>query len=130
MTAERWEGIHARAAEKHQADVKMWGTVGKMQHNPQPRTWTHPDVDARVIHVWPLVIRYNWTYADLLKVLDQLLPVPPGSGDRVYPLDSVENLKVHCRTVCGLTKAAKGRSADGLPEGWQIARKNLLPIGK
>lgn len=126
----RWEGIHKRAAEKHQDDLKKWGTVGKVQHDPEPRTWTHPDIDARIIGLWPLVVRYNWTYPDLLKVLDKLLPSTVGANDRAYPLDSAESLKVHCRTICGLTKSAKGKSAEGLPEGWQIAEKLFLPTGK
>jgi len=126
----RWEGIHERAAAKHQADLKMWGTVGKVQHDPEPRTWTHPDVDARIIGLWPLVTRYNWTYQDLLKVLERLLPLPPNGGDRCYPLDSVESLKVHCRTICGLTKPGKGKSAQALPAGWPIAERLFSPTGK
>lgn len=126
----RWEGIHARAAAKHGADLKMWSTVGKVQHDPEPRTWTHPDVDERIIGLWPLVVRYNWTYADLLNVLEQLLPLPPGRGDRCYPLDSVESLKVHCRSICGLTKPGKGRSAEGLPAGWPIAERLFSRTGK
>jgi len=126
----RWEGIHERAAAKHQANLRKWGTVGKVQHDPDPRTWTHPDVDARIIGLWPLVVRYNWTYADLLKVLEQLLPPPSDDGDRPYPLNSVESLKVHCRTICGLTKSSKGRSAAGFPEGWQIAERLFASTGK
>lgn len=125
-----WQAIHERAAVKHKADLKMWGMVGKVQHDPEPRTWTHPDVDARIIGLWPLLVRYNWTYPDLLKVLDKLLPLTDGATDRAYPLDSAESLKVHCRTICGLTKSAKGKSAEGLPEGWQIAEKLFLPTGK
>lgn len=126
----RWAGIHERAAEKHQADLKAWGMVGKVQHDPEPRTWTHPEVDTRIIGMWPLVLRYNWTYPDLLRVLEKLLPLLSGSGDRRYPLDSAESLKVHCRTICGLTKPGKGRSAEGLPEGWKIAEQLFAPIGK
>jgi hypothetical protein len=117
----RWEGIHARAADKHKDDLKMWGTVGKVQHNPEPRIWRHPDVDGRVIGLWPLVVRYNWTYADLLKVLDKLLPLPTANTERRYPLDSVESLQVHCRTICGLTKSTAGKTAVGMPAGWPIA---------
>ena len=126
----RWEGIHERAAAKHQTDLKKWGTVGKLQHDPKPRTWTHPAVDARIIGLWPLVVRYNWTYSDLLKVLDRLLPVPPDNEDRKYPLDSEASLKVHCRTICGLTKSKKGKSADGMPEAWPVAETLFLPHGK
>jgi hypothetical protein len=126
----RWEGIHERAAAKHQADLKAWGTVGKVQHDPEPRTWTHPDVDACIIGLWPLVVRYNWTYSDLLKVLDELLPAPLANEDRKYPLDSEASLKVHCRAICGLTKSKKGKSADKMPEGWTIAEKLFTGMGK
>lgn len=126
----RWEGIHERAAEKHRADLKAWGTVGKVQHDPEPRTWTHPAVDARIIGLWPLVVRYNWTYSDLLNVLDKLLPSPPANEDRAYPLDSEASLKVHCRTICGLTKSKKGKSADGMPEAWPVAEKLFPRMGK
>ena len=126
----RWEGMHERAAAKHQADLKTWGMVGKVQHDPDPRTWTHPDTDARIIGLWPLVTRYNWTYPDFLKVLEHLLPPPHGSGDRRYPLDSAESLKVHCRTICGLTKPSKGKSSKGLPVGWEIAERLFPRTGK
>jgi hypothetical protein len=125
----RWEGIHERAADKHQADLKAWGTVGKVQHDPEPRTWTHPCVDACIIGLWPLVVRYNWTYSDLLKILDRLLPGPLANEDRKYPLDSEASLKVHFRSICGLTKSKKGKSAKKLPEGWSIAEK-LFSMGK
>lgn len=119
----RWEGIHSRAAKKHQENLSMWGTVGKVQYDPKPRTWTHPAVDVRLIGWWPLVERYNWTYPDLLKVLDQLLPGSAAKADRQYPLDSEASLKVHCRSVCGLTKSKKGKSAAKMPEGWLVAQK-------
>ena len=115
---------------KTKPDMKKWGTVGKVQHDPDPRTWTHPHIDARIIGLWPLVVRYNWTYRDLLKVMERLLPSPADDGDRRYPLDSVESLKVHCRTICGLTKSVKGRSGAGLPKGWQIAERLFFTTGK
>jgi hypothetical protein len=126
----RWEGMHQRAAMEHHGDMKTWGTVGKMQHDPEPRTWTHPVVDSLIISLWPLVARHNWTYADLLKVLEKFLPPNSGGGDPCYPVDSVESLKVHCRSICGLTKTGKGKTSAGLPEGWQIAAQLLSLKGK
>ena len=126
----RWAGIHERAATDHGDNLKLWGMVGKVQHDPKPRTWTHPAVDTRIINLWPLVVRHNWTYSDLLKVLEKIMPLPLNGDDFQYPLDSVESLKVHCRTICGLTKSGKGRSADGLPEGWKIADWLFGPTGK
>lgn len=122
----RWEEIHHRAALKHGGNLKKWGIVGKVQHNPAPRTWTHPEVDTLLIGLWPLVARYNWTYTDLLNVLDKLLPAPAQNAERAYPLDSEASLKMHCRTVCGLAKSRKGKTAAKLPNGWQIA-ENLFP---
>ncbi|MFN0067177.1 MAG: hypothetical protein ACKVYV_06020 [Limisphaerales bacterium] len=126
----RWEAIHERAVAKHHGDLKKWGVVGKVQHDPRPRTWSHPAVDAHIIVLWPLVLRFNWTYSDLLNVLERSPAVPADSGERRYPLDCVESLKVHCRTFCGLTKPGKGRSTGGLPSGWQIAEQLFHPMGK
>jgi len=126
----RWEGIHERAAVKYQSDLKKWGTVGKVQHDPEPRTWTHPAVDTLIIGLWPLVVRYNWTYSDLLKALDRLLPSSFANEDRKYPLDCEASLKVHCRSICGLTKSKKGKSADQMPDGWPIAEKLFTRMGK
>jgi hypothetical protein len=99
----------------------MWGMVGKVQHDPDPRTWSHPEIDARIIGLWPLMLRYNWTYPDFLTVLEHLFPPVNAADDRRYPLDSAESLKVHCRSICGLTKSGKGKSTKGLPKGWEIA---------
>jgi hypothetical protein len=126
----RWAGIHERAATKYGNNLKLWGMVGKVQHDPKPRTWTHPAVDTRIIRLWPLVMRHNWTYSDLLKVLVKIMPPPVNGGDFQYPLDSVESLKVHCRTICGLSKSGKGNSAAGLPEGREIAESLFGPTGK
>jgi hypothetical protein len=126
----RWEEMHLTAAVKNQSNLKMWTLVGKAQHDPAPRTWTHPEVDDRVIGIWPLVERYNWTYSDLLKVLEKLLPPEKCAAYSKYPLDSPESLKVHCRTICGLTKSSKGRSTSGMPNGWQIAQRLFRSDGK
>jgi len=125
---ERFHGLLARGAKEF-AGNKVWTQVGKVMHDPQPRTWTHPKVDAIIISVWPLVDRYNWTYSDLLKILDTLLPAPPNE-DRKYPLDDESSLKVHCRTVCHLSKSKKGKSADGMPDGWPIVERLFKPTGK
>jgi len=126
---ERFHGLLERGAKEF-AGNKVWQQVGKIMHDPQARTWTHPQVDAIVIGVWPLVVRYNWTYSDLLKVLDSLLPAPSANEDRQYPLDSEASLKVHCRSVCRLTKSKKGKTAKKMPEGWTIAAKLFTCIGK
>jgi hypothetical protein len=126
---ERFLGLLDRAAQKFDGN-KVWTQVGKAMYDPEPRTWTHPQVDAIVISVWPLVLRYNWTYPDLLKVLDSLLPPPSPTEDRKYPLDSEASLKVHCRSVCGLTKTRKGKSASGMPEGWGIVAQMFKAKGK
>ncbi len=125
---ERFHGLLDRAATKH-GETKLWSQVGKVMHDPQPRTWTHPEVDAMVIGLWPLDVRYNWTYADLLKVMDKLLPLPRANEERKYPLDSVESLKVHSRSVCGLAKRTKGKTAKGMPDGWPIAQKLFTAMG-
>jgi hypothetical protein len=76
------------------------------------------------------MVRYNWTYSDLLKVLDKLLPSPKANEDRKYPLDSEASLKVHCRTVCGLAKHKRGKTADGMPAAWSVVEKLAHQHGK
>ena len=109
------------ASTKYADHPGLWAHLGSaMQRNLRPRTWTHPKVDMFIIGVWPLVMHYNWTYEDLLNVCLHLhLP------NNIYPCDSVDSLKVHCRTILGLTKLRKGKSVGPakLPEGWQIAEQ-------
>jgi hypothetical protein len=126
---ERFHGLLDRGAEKYEG-TKLWPRVGKAMHDPQPGKWRHPKVDEIVISLWPLVLRHNWTYADLLKVLDRLLPAASHNEDREYPLDCEDSLKMHCRSTCGLTKNKKGKSAEGMPEGWPIAEKLFAGRGK
>ena len=111
----------ATAATEYADRPELWAHVGKAMQKQKPRTWTHPKVDALIINLWPLVKHYNWTYEDLLNVVGKRLQIPM---DR-YPCDSVDSLKVHCRTVLGLTKSCKGKSVGlgKLPEGWQIAEQ-------
>jgi hypothetical protein len=117
-----------RAAAKHGNDMKKWAIIGKVHHDPEPRIWTHPKVDRLLIAVWPLVLRHNWTYPDLLKVTRKLL----SDDGHHYPLDTAHNLKVHCRMTCGLTKTAKGKSSDDFPAGWPVAERlfSHLPESK
>jgi len=58
------------------------------------------------------------------------MPSPAANEDRKYPLDSEASLKVHCRSICGLTKSKKGKTAVKLPEGWAIAEKLFSRTGK
>jgi len=117
--SEIFHSLLDRAATKYSNDLRKWETVGRVHHDPQPRIWTHPKVDRLLIAVWPLVLRHNWTYSDLLKVSGKLL----SDDGHHYPLDTAHDLKVHCRTTCGLTKTAKGKSSDGFPAGWPIAER-------
>ena len=65
-----------------------------------------------------------------IKAMHDLYANAPANEDRKYPLDSEASLKVHCRSICGLTKSKKGKSADKLPEGWAIAEKLFTGMGK
>ncbi len=102
--------------------------IWKAMYDRERRRWRHPDVDVAVISIWPLVQHYNWTYEDLLKVLDKLLPIP--AADNKYPRDCADSLKVHCRTILGLTKTGRGKSVSvgKMPEAWEIALELSQPV--
>ena len=83
------------------------------------RSWIHPELDALVIALWPLVSVHNWTYLDLLNVIRPALERP-----NAYPCDTEQNFATHCRYILGLQKVGRGKTArDGRPAGYDVARK-------
>lgn len=125
-----WNWHHSEAAERFQGSAK-WKHIGEAAASDAQRTWTHPEVDIIGIAFWPLVTRYNWTYADLMGLVRELLPsyrqtsiykdVPP-----VYrsPLDCDTGFTSHCNNVLGLRKGGRGTSApSGTPQGYAIGLK-------
>ena len=96
------------------------------------RCQTHPKVDDCVIGLWPLVKRFNWSYNELLTVLEHALPNCAG----IYPCDYYVNLQKHCRQTLGLKKgtgeqrglAGKKTERDEntpLPEGFNVVKAFL-----
>lgn len=112
-----WEWHHGEAAERLQ-DPKNWVMVGRGFSDEQTRHQSYPSLDDAIIMFWPLVVRFNWTFRDLMKVLR--------SVERpwlTYPCEREQDLATYCTNVLGLRKGQKGRSAkDGLPKGIEIAR--------
>ena len=89
-----------------------WKFVADGVKNDDRRTHTHPEVDDCVICFWPLVKRFNWSYAELLIVLDRALPRCSGR----YPCDSAVSLQKHCNLTVGLKKGVDGqRGTSGRP---------------
>ena len=103
-------------------DSPKWTAVAKGMLAKEHRQWTYADVDTLVIALWPLVKGYNWTYRDLLNVIQPALKRP-----NEYPCDREQDFAAYCLNVLGLRKAAKGATAkDGRPRGHDIARE-LVP---
>lgn len=118
-----WQWHHGEAAERFK-DSPKWSTVGKAMAADNERIWNNPDLDLALITCWPLLKKSNWTYRDLLVVVEKILP-----EHQRYPLESEPELATYCQNVLGLRKAGpKGRtSPDGKPPGWEVAMKLCSP---
>lgn len=121
---------------KRLGNSPKWSAIGEAAAASRERTWTQPALDQRVILCWPLVKRHNWTYADLMGVVRDLLPscqaprvsknVPPAFKP---PLDTVGNFASHCVNALGLRKpeGRRGKTRpSGRPRGYEVARR-LFP---
>jgi hypothetical protein len=130
-----WQWHFAEAAERFKSSPK-WPVLGLGLADPADRLWLYADTDLRAISLWPLLKRHNWTYADLLHVIQSLHAQPannsavhtPNSAVRAphsalnYPLDREQTFSTYCNNVLGLRKSAPGTTAkDGLPKGHQVA---------
>jgi hypothetical protein len=112
-----WEWHHGEAAERLQ-DPSKWSMVGRAMVDEKTTLQSYPGLDCRIITMWPLVRKHNWTYRDLMNVLRSV-----DSPWRTYPCEREQDLSTHCINVLGLRKGSKGRSSkSGLPEGIEVAR--------
>lgn len=129
-------------ASKELTSPDKWKFVGQGFVNAEQRIQTHPKIDEAVIAFWPLVRRYNWSYGELLNVLEAIIPEYRGR----YPCDSYQSIQKHCSLTIGLKKGKNDRrgaagtqnrrqrgKGSSLPKGYQIAKAMLAknwPIGK
>lgn len=112
-----WEWHYGEAAERLQ-NPQNWSMVGRGMVDDQTRHQSYPALDDAIIMFWPLVVRFNWTFRDLMVVLRSV-----ERPWRTYPCEREQDLATYCTNVLGLRKGKKGRSArNGLPEGIEIAR--------
>lgn len=125
--------IDFAAALQRYKDSPKWAALGKaMAATPSPNAtrqgkpdsstaWTYEQIDTLVISLWPLVKQHNWTYRDLLNVLQPVLTRP-----NAYPCDREQDFATYCVNVLGLRKTGKGVTAkNGKPAGYDIARQLL-----
>lgn len=132
---EWWNWHHSEAAERYKGSSK-WKTIGEAAVSEERRTWAHPNVDRVAITFWALATRYNWTYADLMGLVRELLPQyrEPSiyrDSPAVYrsPLDCEPSFTTHCNNVLGLRKGGRGTSSPtGKPQGYEIALKLAPPL--
>ena len=113
-----WEWHHGEAAERL-IDSANWAMVGRAAADDQTTIQNYPALDQAIILFWPLVIRYNWTYRDLIAVIQPIAPTPVS-----YPCEREQDLASHCANVLGPRKdGQKGRTTkDGRPAGSTIAQ--------
>jgi hypothetical protein len=113
-----WHWHHGEASERFKGSPK-WLAVGEAMASQAQRHWAYPELDVRVISLWPLVVPHNWTYRDLLNFLNEILERP-----NTYPCEREQDLATYCVNVLGLRKAGKGRtSVSGKPTGYEVARR-------
>ena len=87
------------------------------------RPWPHPDLDEAIISLWPLVKRHNWTYADLLSVLHDIV-----QDTDAYPCQSERNLAMYCYHTLRLRKTGHGKtSREDRPAGYVVALRLFPP---
>lgn len=129
-----WRWNHESALERLTRPDK-WGTfLAAGVKNEGRRHQTHPDVDDCVIGLWPLVKRFNWSYNELIAVLERALPE---AADR-YPCDTYANLRKHCSQCLGLRKGTGGQRGPAgkttrrldqlnppMPEGFDVVQAFL-----
>lgn len=120
-----WEWHHKEAAERL-SDPSKWSMVGKAFTDDLTTHQSYPALDDCIIMFWPLVRRYEWTYQDLMTVIQKVAPEPLR-----YPCERAQDLASYCNNVLGLRKSSKGRSnPNGTPLGYEIAVAMCVQPGK
>lgn len=125
-----WRWNHESALHRLSKPSK-WKFLADGVKNEKTRHQAHPELDEFVIVLWPLLKRFNWSYNELLIVLEQALPQCVGR----YPCDLYSNLQKHCLQALGLkkgsgaTRGPAGNStsrdeqyAPSMPEGFEIVK--------
>lgn len=121
-----WQWNHETALEQLTRRDKWAKFLAAGVKHEDKRHHTHPEVDDCVIGCWPLVKRFQWSYNELLAVLDHALPQYQGR----YPCDSYVSLQKHCIQTLGLKKGTGGKRATaGKPHKHYSQGKTRLPEG-
>lgn len=125
-----WRWNHESALHRL-SNPSQWKFLADGVKNEGKRHQAHPEVDEFIIVLWPLMKRFNWSYNELLTVLEQALPHYVGR----YPCDLYSNLQKHCLQALGLkkgtgdTRGPAGKSTSRyeqcdppMPEGFEIVK--------
>lgn len=125
--SKRWWDWHHACASQEFKDSPKWPALGRAMAADKTRAWNYEEPDAAILSFWPLVLRHNWTYQDLLGVLREVLTHP-----RAYPCREAQELAAYCRNVLGLHKGATGAkqgktSAPGSLPGRAVALRLFPP---
>ncbi|MCB1078556.1 MAG: hypothetical protein KDM64_12080, partial [Verrucomicrobiae bacterium] len=111
-----WTWHHGEASERL-TDPAKWSMVARAAASPNEPLHHYPALDNCVIRLWPLMTCHNWTYHDLMRIVQRIAPKPLG-----YPCREAKEFSTYCRNVLGLKKGGTGKSTVGRwPPGARIA---------
>ena len=105
-------------------ELPLWQVLPQTKISEPQRPWPHPEMDEAIISLWPLVRRHHWTFADLLTVLQDLLPEPDA-----YPSQGERNMATYCLHSLRLRKTGHGKTAKtDRPNGYVVALRLVPPM--
>jgi hypothetical protein len=104
----------------------QWAAYRQVAFNPAPapRPWPSQHFDTAIIKVWPLLLHYRWTGADLLWVLRQFL-----APDALSVCPDQPALADYCARTLGLRSPLMEslRRHNPEPLAFQVAKRFLSP---
>ncbi|MDE1169866.1 MAG: hypothetical protein PW734_01445 [Verrucomicrobium sp.] len=90
------------------ATPKQYKVFRSKALDPQPARWAHPELDAWLTLIAPIIEEYNWN-------CDQLQRVAAEKFDKTgYPYDRAEDMGIHCRKILRLQLVAAPRGRKNL----------------
>jgi hypothetical protein len=105
-------------------DWPIWQLLPQAAISRPQRPWPHPELDEAILSIWPLVKRHNWTFADIINVLSDVL-----TAHDAYPMVSERNLAMYCMNVLRLRKTTQGKTAkEERPVGYELAIRIYPPV--
>ena len=114
------------AARRVRRTLKRWcqwmeALVHFQVHEQRHAASPHRQFDKLMILLWPLVMRHNWSYRDLLNLLPSL-----GKCGKSFPRPSEPQLTRYCQTALRLQLPDRRTSAKKIAAAGQIVAVRLF----